>query len=319
MLTKVAVILFMVLALVLVGCGGENPTPTATRVPSVAPTSTPTATSVPVSTATPTSAGTPAPTNTPAFTPTPLPMGRLEVRVTDLPSPTITAIDITVEDIEVHRASDGEWVKVVDGPVSFDLIAVAGIEELLGGGELAPGEYTQIRLRITSATITDNGEQLDADVPGDILRVVRPFTIIDGETTIATLDFDAQRSVVTLGTSKYHLRPVIRLLVRKEGEPFQPVVEPTPTVTPEPTGEFFLQIEEPETTESILAESSITVVGRTRIDAAVSVNDTFAEVDENGRFRVLVQLEEGINIIEVVASVGPGEELVEILVVIYSP
>ena len=99
-------------------------------------------------------------------TPTPLPMGVLEVRVTDLPSPTITAIDITVEDIEVHRASDGEWVKVVEGPMSFDLIAVAGIGELLGGGELAPGKYTQIRLRITSATITDNGVKLDADVPG---------------------------------------------------------------------------------------------------------------------------------------------------------
>ena len=308
MLSRVGVLLFMALALVLGGCGDDKePTPTATRAPSVAPTATSTATSAPIPTA----------TSRPA--PTPVPMGTLEVRVTDLPSPTITAIDITVESIEVHRASDGEWVKVVEGPVSFDLIAVAGVEEFLGSEELTPGEYTQIRLRITSTTITDDGEKLDANVPGDTLRVVRPFTINDGETTIATLDFDAARSVVTLGTGRYHLRPVIKLLVRKEGEAFQPVVEPTPTVTPEPTDEFFLQIEQPETTESIVAESSITVVGRTRIDAAVSVNDIFAEVDENGRFQVLVQLEEDINIIEVVASVATGEELVEILVVIYSP
>ena len=196
-------------------------------------------------------------------------------------------------------------------------------------------------MSVTAATITEDGTENEARVPSDTLKVVRGFTIQAGETTIATLDFDAEKSVVVQGTGRYQLKPVIKLLVRKEGEPFQPEVEateiatptatatppptatptvtPTPTATLEPTGEFFLTIEEPESIESIVAEASLTIVGRTRIDAMVSVNDIFAEVDEDGRFRVPMELEEGPNIIEVVASVGTGEELVEILVVIYSP
>ena len=269
------------------------------------------------------------------------------MRVTDLPNPAITAIDITAEQIQVNSATTGEWITVVEGPVSFDLIALAGIEEILGSSSLPPGEYTQVRLRVTAATITEDGTENEARVPSDTLKVVRGFTIQAGETTIATLDFDAEKSVVVQGTGSYQLKPVIKLLVRKGGESFQPEVEaaevatptatatppptatplptatptvtPTPTATPDPTGEFFLSIEEPETIESIVAEASITIVGRTRIDAAVSVNDIFAEVDEDGRFRVPMELEEGPNIIEVVASVGTGEELVEILVVIYSP
>ena len=251
--------------------------------------------------------------------------------MTDLPNPAISAIEIVAEQVQVHSATTGEWVTVIEQPVTFDLIAVTGIEEVLGSGTLDAGQYTQIRLTITSATITEDGQVFEATVPGDSLRIVRPFTIEPGETTIATLDFDAEQSVVAQGTGRYLLIPVVALLVRKFDEPFQPAAVPTatntpaatatatPTPTQEPTGDFFLAIEVPEEIESVVAEASITIVGRTRIDAAISVNDIFADVDENGRFQVLIALTEGPNIIEVVASVEAGDELVEILVVIYSP
>ncbi len=317
--------LFLGASLLLSACGGDEPTPTptATKIPAAGPTATPTRAPIP--------------------TPTVEPMGTLEMRVTDLPNPAITAIIIVAEEIQVHRTSDGEWVTVVEGPFSFDLIALAGVEAILGSQPLAPDTYTQIRLRIASATIVEGGVETEASVPSDTIKVVRPLTIRAGETTIATLDFDAERSVVSQGNGRFQLKPVIKLLVRKEGEPFQPESQATttatptatatatltpaesptptatPTATPEPTGEFFLYIEAPETTESIVAEASLTVVGRTRIDAVVSVGDVFAEVDEDGRFRVPVQLQEGPNIIEVVVSLESGEELVEILVVVYSP
>ena len=292
----------LVASLLLAACGGDDPTATASPIPS--------------------------PKATATRTPTPTPsMGTLEVRVTDLPSPVITAIDITVEEVQVNSASDGQWQTVVQGPVSFDLIKLVGVEDILGSGDLAPGQYTQIRLKVTSTTITQDGETSEAKVPSDTLKIVRPFTIVAGQTTIATLDFDATRSVVTQGRGNFLLKPVIKLLVRKEGESFQPEAEPTftptatatPTPTQEPTGEHFLAIEQPESVESIVADPSITVIGRTRIDAVVTVGAVFAEVDENGRFQVPVQLEEGPNIIEVIASLESGEELVEILVIIYSP
>ena len=88
------VMLLMAVFTVISACGDEEPTPTATA------TSRPAA----VSTATPTPM------------PTPIPVGKLEVRVTDLPNLAITAIDLTVDNIEVHRSSDGEWTTVVEGP-----------------------------------------------------------------------------------------------------------------------------------------------------------------------------------------------------------
>ena len=178
---------------------------------------------------------------------------------------------------------------------------------------------------------------MEARIPSDVLRVVRPFTITAGQTTIATLDFDAEQSVVQQGTGEYLLRPLVTLLVRQEGEPFEPAGQPddttggdtalmgtpttvpTPTATPDATGDFFLTIEKPAEIESIIAEDSITVTGRTRLDATVSVNDIFANVDGDGRFRVTVEMEIGPNIIEVVASLGTGETLDEVLIVIYSP
>ena len=293
----------------------------------------------PTATEPPPSSATPVPTSTQGT------LGTLEIRVTDKPNPSITAIEITAESVEVHRADTGEWSTVVAGPVTFDLLAVIGIEELLGSETLPAGEYTQVRLAITSTTIVDDGQEVEARVPSEVLKVVRPFIITAGLTTIATLDFDADQSVVQQGTGGYLLRPVIKLLVRQEGEPFVPADQggdipgddvtptptttplptptstavPTPTNTPDPLGDFFLDIEEPAEIESIIAESSITVTGRSRLDATVSVNDIFVDVDADGRFRVTVYLEEGPNIIEVVVSLATGESLNEVLVVIYSP
>ena len=53
----------------------------------------------------------------------------------------------------------------------------------------------------------------------------------------------------------------------------------------------------------------------------VSVNDIFADIDADGRFRVTVDLEDGPDIyyIEVVVSLATGESLNEVLVIIYSP
>ncbi|MCH7746042.1 MAG: hypothetical protein IIC84_08220, partial [Chloroflexi bacterium] len=55
------------------------------------------------------------------------------------------------------------------------------------------------------------------------------------------------------------------------------------------------------------------------VDAVVSINDDLVDVDEAGFFKALVKLEEGPNIIEVVASVAGGEEEFVILTVFYLP
>nr|MBC8279216.1 hypothetical protein [Chloroflexota bacterium] len=104
-------------------------------------------------------------------------------------------------------------------------------------------------------------------------------------------------------------------------------VEPTavpPTNTPEPTpvatvGEFFLQLVEPAETEVFTDSASFSVLGRTRVDAVVTINDTIVEPNIDGEFSLDMTLEEGPNIIEVVASVATGEQKDLVLVAIYIP
>ena len=60
-------------------------------------------------------------------------------------------------------------------------------------------------------------------------------------------------------------------------------------------------------------------MGRTRVDAVVTVNDTVVDPDGEGQFSSMVELEEGPNIIEVVSSIANGEQLDMVLVVIYLP
>lgn len=83
----------------------------------------------------------------------------------------------------------------------------------------------------------------------------------------------------------------------------EPTSTPTPTATPDALGaEFFLDVLSPLDGD-ISDTQTVVVIGRTRIDAFVSVNDELPEPDENGRFEATVALEEGPNFIEIVASI----------------
>ncbi len=97
-----------------------------------------------------------------------------------------------------------------------------------------------------------------------------------------------------------------------------PTPVPTPTSTPAPE-DFVLHIVEPVEAETLTANPTLFVSGRTRVDAVVTVNDTFVDPDIDGVFSAEIPLDEGPNIIEVVASIATGEELSTVLVVIYEP
>ncbi len=101
-----------------------------------------------------------------------------------------------------------------------------------------------------------------------------------------------------------------------------PTPTPAPTATPTPTpapDEFVLHIVEPVEAETLTANPTLLVSGRTRVDAVVTVNDTFVDPDIDGLFSAEIPLDEGPNIIEVVASIATGEELSTVLVVVYEP
>ena len=80
-----------------------------------------------------------------------------------------------------------------------------------------------------------------------------------------------------------------------------------------------MQLVEPAETEVFTDVGSMAVAGRTRVDAMVTINDTIVEPNIDGEFSLDMALEEGPNIIEVVASVASGEQMDLVLVAVYVP
>ena len=157
--------------------------------------------------------------------------GAVEVRVTDAPANNITSVNVTVDDIRIHRAGAGNesgWETIpivvngnVTGNVTFDLYQIDGNETVLGYAPSIPaGNYTQLRMHIVSVNVTIDGNTTDATVPSEWLKVVRPFEVVSDDTTTLIIDFDADKSIVVTGTGEIKLKLVVRLLVRwGEGPP----------------------------------------------------------------------------------------------------
>ena len=152
--------------------------------------------------------------------------GSLDLRVTDAPPEGVTRIDVTVSNIEVHKADAEEeegWIDVF--PIStstaqtltFDLVEVTGIEGVLTQlDEFEVGKYTQIRMDVVTVIVTLNDEAKEARLPSGKLKVVRPFDVEAGQTTVLTLDFDTDKSIVITGAGNVQFKPTVKLLVRKE-------------------------------------------------------------------------------------------------------
>ena len=167
--------------------------------------------------------------------------GTIEVRVTDKPPEygEIEAIWVTVvnseeEGVAVHKAAteedgDGGWRPIpITGDNPFELLALqaVGVDALLGWNTVPAGKYTQIRMTISEVKIYFEGEDepILAELPSGKLKFVRPFDVVDGETTIIMLDFIADKSVVFAGADKVIFKPVVKLSIEYE-------VALAPTVT----------------------------------------------------------------------------------------
>lgn len=112
--------------------------------------------------------------------------------------------------------SDAGWYTIVEESQTFDLIALQDVTELLGEKNLTAGKYTQIRLTIESATIVLNTsgtfEEHNLEIPSGKLKLIKPFTIVDNETTVLTLDFDVYKSIHETGSGKYMMKPTIKVI-----------------------------------------------------------------------------------------------------------
>ncbi|MBI4180323.1 MAG: DUF4382 domain-containing protein [Chloroflexi bacterium] len=150
--------------------------------------------------------------------------GILEIRVTDPPPADVKSAVVYLSDIEVHKvsgnASDNTsgWVPIIGAPASFDLMDVIGVEQILGSANITAGRFTQIRMKVTKVEgITTDNVSYTAEVPSGELKIVRPFNVGGGKRTVLTLDFDGRKSLIQTGQGKFLFKPVVKLLLEKEG------------------------------------------------------------------------------------------------------
>ena len=149
--------------------------------------------------------------------------GTVEIRATDAPPEDVTSIVVTIDNIQVHKAgADADsWVTVPLTLPTFDLVDIQGVQVFLGSATVAVGSYTQIRLDVTNVDVTLGGETVSAELPSDKLKVVRTWDVEEGDTTVLTLDFEADKFVIVTGSGRVQVKPVLKLEVTKGERPLK--------------------------------------------------------------------------------------------------
>ena len=162
----------------------------------------------------------PIPTPSPAPQPSPAPaveQGTIEIQVTDPPPADVVSAVVYLTGIEAHLVSDNssEWIEILDAPPKFDLMTVIGVAEILGSTNVTAGKYTQIRMNVDKVEVeTTAGDNFTAEVPSEKLKIVRSFNVTPGMTTILTLDFDGEKSVI-IGKNKVLFKPTVKLFIEE--------------------------------------------------------------------------------------------------------
>lgn len=163
-------------------------------------------------------------------TPTPS-SGTLRVSLTDAPACGFDAVNVTVSKVRVHQSSsasdtDSGWSDITLSPArKINLLTLTnGVLDALGQTALPAGKYTQVRLVLDANTGTGMANtvvptgtttETTLETPSAVqsgIKLVNEFDVTAGQQVDLVLDFDACKSVLTKGSGKYALKPVIKVV-----------------------------------------------------------------------------------------------------------
>jgi len=142
--------------------------------------------------------------------------GTLIIKLTDAPVD-LKHLNVTIGNLSAQRVEDDEetWEKLsfVDGvsEVYLDILALQNVTRDLSTTEISPGNYTKLRMTITTANATYiSGETVDLIVPPGRIDVIVHFEIKAGETTRLLIDMQADWVAIS---NSQRLRPVLKATV----------------------------------------------------------------------------------------------------------
>lgn len=163
---------------------------------------------------------------------------RLQVFLTDDPGD-YDAVNVDVQDVQINLTTDteGGWQSlpgVAKGVYNL-LDLVDNKDTLLVNADIPAGRIQQIRLVLgDSNSIVVDGVESPLQTPSaqqSGLKLNIHQDIDAGLVYKMILDFDASRSIVTTGSGKYILKPVIRTSLESVGGSLRGVVMPTDVLT----------------------------------------------------------------------------------------
>jgi hypothetical protein len=98
------------------------------------------------------------------------------------------------------------------------------------------------------------------------------------------------------------------------------MILPTQTLVSAPvtSGSLWLQVLSPQD-EAVINTSQVDVIGSAPAGAVVSINEEVLIVGDDQKFKTLMSLDEGPNLIEIIASDEDGNEMSILLTVTYEP
>ena len=148
--------------------------------------------------------------------------GKVVFGVTDdLISPgTLRALNLTIKEVWVHSSTKG-WILVSKTPRTFDLFQLhsLGATEFLAEGNLATGNYNQVRLIIERViAINASGASQEVKLPSGDLKMPGDLEIVKGETSAVIFDFLSDKSLHVTGKGEYIFSPVIKLDIQNNAK-----------------------------------------------------------------------------------------------------
>lgn len=159
--------------------------------------------------------------------------GYLKIYLTDTPTD-FDEVNIVVSEVWIHAASEDtmeNWILLDSTTSTYDLLELRnGVLALLDSSQLAPGHYTQLRLKVAEGSnVVVDGNQYSLEIPSGYqsgIKLNHQFTIEEGRLYELTLDFDAEKSIIQKGTGEYQLKPVIRIIAQATTGEIEGITEP---------------------------------------------------------------------------------------------
>lgn len=140
--------------------------------------------------------------------------GTLYVTLTDATADMtgITAVNMTVDKVEVFSGSAQAWTTLSQSTQTFNLLDLKarGQAALLAQVNVPADTYSQVRLHVAKILVTEYGKVKEAKMPSGELKIMTNVKVNDSSSSVAKFDVMADKSMHKTGSGEFIFAPVVK-------------------------------------------------------------------------------------------------------------